>query len=86
MVEGEDARGDASVIHTLIMLAFWAVALPFAALVCFRVQPCPGTSGNRDLSQLLLCCAEFMHMTGGDKGVASKRKDDAVRYFKLPYQ
>jgi len=35
MVEGEDARGDASVIHTLIMLAFWAVALPFAALVCF---------------------------------------------------
>ena len=22
-------------IHTLIMLAFWAVALPFAALVCF---------------------------------------------------
>ena len=35
MVKGKDARGHASVIHTLVMLAFWAVALPFAALVCF---------------------------------------------------
>src|SRR4029078_2972494 len=35
MVEREDTRGYAPVIHTLIMLAFWAVALPFAALICF---------------------------------------------------
>src|SRR6185369_4512623 len=30
-----DARGSPSLIYTIIMLAFWAVALPFAALVCF---------------------------------------------------
>lgn len=30
-----DAGGSASLIYTVIMLAFWAVALPFAALVCF---------------------------------------------------
>jgi 1-acyl-sn-glycerol-3-phosphate acyltransferase len=35
MVERKDTRGYAPVIHTLIMLAFWAVALPFAALICF---------------------------------------------------
>ena len=35
MDSGRDARGSPSLIYTVIMLAFWAVALPFAALVCF---------------------------------------------------
>ena len=35
MDSGRDARGSTSLIYTVIMLAFWAVALPFAALVCF---------------------------------------------------
>ncbi len=34
-IQGETREGSASVIYTVIMLAFWAVALPFAALVCF---------------------------------------------------
>lgn len=32
---GDSAGSINPLIHTVIMLAFWAVALPFAALVCF---------------------------------------------------